>query len=557
MSGTSRESSPSNRIHSSNAASSGEDRAATQRSLQHASVALEVAYNRIRQVRRNLLQVSESLPNSEALPRSTVEYNEVRPGHDALVLSGGDSEESEVDAELFGTSGRLLSVPPLPHSISMTEESTTFADSGNSPGATHGLPSITNSLEPPSLFRPSVGTVRPPRQPTRQQLSPGDVPFFSRRGSNQDSASTARGLRVAAREANAQDPTADFLAYAADLDRILVRASGPQPGSSMTSAISNIRTERQNGLQRYADSRDAQRATPAPTGVLPSSTTSWRSPDPRRWRMRPEVRPDALQFSIEASDRIQSILNPPVTTQSSSDIPRAPLAPEPGTTPLPGNTPAVAPSLYRRYHEALQSDNMASNVNIDWSDEEFISWLFPAQDHPLQPSRDFPSLVPQQNNRPQNPDAVRITRTTDTAVSPPENSLPRRGWARLDPDGDEISSNEEEELERSRTEYRLRALHRARQIAAAQNNDMRSEYPYGGLYRDYNGQRTLYGSVLDSTMTVQGRRHFSNLDEGNSIPLHVDPLPMPLVSMVTTPECPPDDIYVEIDVPKLACLAGR
>lgn len=60
----------------------------THRSLQQASQALELASNRIRQVRRSLLQLSESLPSNESIVRGV--YNELRPAHDALVLTGAD-----------------------------------------------------------------------------------------------------------------------------------------------------------------------------------------------------------------------------------------------------------------------------------------------------------------------------------------------------------------------------------------------------------------------------------------------------------------------------------
>ena len=124
---------------------------------------------------------------------------------------------------------------------------------------------------------------------------------------------------------------------------------------------------------------------------------------------------------------------------------------------------------------------------------------------------------------------------------------------RLDLDGNEIPADEEEELERSRTEYRIRALQQARQNIATQS---------GGLPRSTNDQppqRTHYGSVLDSTLNVPDARQ-----SGSSSPLphaprlYVDPLPMPLASMIIPQETRKQEAgRADIVIPTHACLAGR
>ncbi|PPQ98919.1 hypothetical protein CVT24_003550 [Panaeolus cyanescens] len=128
---------------------------------------------------------------------------------------------------------------------------------------------------------------------------------------------------------------------------------------------------------------------------------------------------------------------------------------------------------------------------------------------------------------------------------------PRRGWARLDSDGIEIPQNEEEELERSRTEYRLRALQRAREDGA------RSMYAdaLGGHYH------APYGSVMDAALNIQGpsgrsSSHTTQDEYRPRCPFYVDPLPMPLASMEMKPE-KVDDLYVDIVLSKKACFAGR
>jgi len=127
---------------------------------------------------------------------------------------------------------------------------------------------------------------------------------------------------------------------------------------------------------------------------------------------------------------------------------------------------------------------------------------------------------------------------------------------RLDPDGNEIPADEEEELERSRTEYRVRALERARQNIATQS----SELPRST--NDQPLQRTHHGSVLDSTLNVPDARQSggpSPSPHTNHPPrLYVDPLPMPLASMIIPQRTrKQEDDCADIIVPMHACLAGR
>ena len=133
--------------------------------------------------------------------------------------------------------------------------------------------------------------------------------------------------------------------------------------------------------------------------------------------------------------------------------------------------------------------------------------------------------------------------------------------ARLDADGDEIPPNEEEELERQRTSYRVRAQQRARQhLTPNQVDSARS------LAR-LDGPRDMHGSVIDSTRTVPDVRRQQPL-LANYTPAgaevkdpYVNPLPMPLESMVMTADSidspGEEDIFIDIVFPKNACIAGR
>ena len=109
-------------------------------------------------------------------------------------------------------------------------------------------------------------------------------------------------------------------------------------------------------------------------------------------------------------------------------------------------------------------------------------------------------------------------------------------------------------MERSRTEYRIRALHRAREHANRSDDSIEHR-----IYQPNGVQRVAYGSVMDATLNIQDRRHqsyFAHRDD--QVPFYVDPLPMPLSSMVMKPEkSEQNEPCADIIVPRDACLAGR
>ncbi|KAF8912924.1 hypothetical protein CPB84DRAFT_1759882 [Gymnopilus junonius] len=487
----------------------------TQRGLQEASVALDVAYNRIRQVRRNLLQLSETQPTLEGgTSHSVGDRDEIRPAHEALLLSGGELEEYNQGVQRAWTPP-VRSMPPSPSQHSGGTDD--YLPPASSLSDTTGLSGSPAFFQIPGNQESDPST-RPPRFRSRRERSPTDMQFFYRRASSPDSASTTRGLRVAAREAQGQDSSVDFHAYAAEFDRLLTR-----------------QRERMAELQRTTEARDTQRT--GPVSAIPPhpliSTTPWRSPDPRRWRsFRP---PNARQSSTEIMNQFEP-LSSMLDRASSSD----------GSRP-PWSTERRPPYLAHSNRETLFSEDMSNNINIDWSDDDFISWLFPEQDSHSLPPRDLASQLPTDPSA--NAETIRVTRTTNTTLSPAEHPPPRRGWARLDPDGNEIPENEEEELERSRTQYRLRALQQTRQSGRAS----------GGLFQDFSRQRSMYGSVLDATLHVQEERQRSVPAHSNdSTRLYVDPLPIPLAAMVLDPETPQqNDIGVDVVIPHYACIAGR
>lgn len=406
--------------------SNGQEHSDTQRSLQEASVALEAAYNRIRQVRRSLIELSESLPDTASGRSGRAEmnsnYSGLGPVHDALLLSEGSRDERFV--ELYGMP---LIMPPNRNATPISQPIPLVASDLGSENPNDSTPYPNrSSVDSSTLFQPFVASnILPPRLSRRDLVNDAQYLQVQRRGLQHDTSATTRGLRVAAREANAQMTNLSTLS--AEYERILAL----QPDFDLPSVPSfgenGARWERPSRTQRNFDPRDGRRSIPTPS--LPPSTPplmSWRAQDPRRWRMRPEVRPPMRPLNAEASDRLQalsnSMMNQDMVAQPPPSVQPPQISIDPRVDPMFGFSGNSAQPP-RRY--ASHPDDVENSVNIDWVDEDFISWFSPAQDQYL---RDFPTFSPRIPRPQNNNNAITVTRTTDTAVSPPESLPPRRGW---------------------------------------------------------------------------------------------------------------------------------
>ncbi|KAJ3506090.1 hypothetical protein NLJ89_g7064 [Agrocybe chaxingu] len=477
----------------------------SQRSLHNASMALDAAYNRIRQVRRSLLQVSD--PSSSQEPQRPAPRSEIRPGHRALILSegsGGEEGNQELDALQ-----ELEVLERLAHSSIASPESSALGSNSRTRNRSTG----SDAPNPPA---PTVLPPRFSRQPEWFYLSQ-----LQRQGANSQSAATTRGLQVAAREAGLALPTSNA---DSDLQRLGVDFA------SLTA--------------QYRDILEAQRrASPGPDGIRPREmqdghSTAARAPgdaqppvstfrrDARRWRSR-ETRsymdPGFVAGVYAERDQAAAEVNASMR-QSSSYTPATRVTSDPRLRYYPTD-PSVG------------GWSIANLDSADWGNDEM--W-FAIDPQIPRPPAEIQASSPAEPNEPENGDGL-LVRTT--IAGPPRGASIRRGWARLDADGNEISYSEEEELERSRTEYRLRALRRARQ-----------QHAPSGV--------SIHGSVMDSALNIPTVRRESSTtfpshhSSSDSRSFYVDPLPMPLSSMVTINK-PTDVCHPDVIVPIHACLAGR
>lgn len=534
-----------------------EQHAESQRNLYQASVALEAAYDRVRRVRRSLLQLSGTLTASNSQPQSsTFDNRQIGPSHEAIILTGDplvreDEQSTPASPPFF---------PPYP---SPEQERQAPYHSRNSPA--EGMRNLNLNSSGPSTTRrtlqPHPSSIS---QPFRSSGSPShsllhrslsDASQSLQVGIHRDDPSTALGRRVAAREAAGRLNSSASHRDSNPADPGTLQYFGHFQRPDLGRLDPLIEDERDDIIARTLALEGRRSARPHPVSL--------RSQEARRLQ---GVRSDTRQLSrssfSDRSERLSLLSNFPaqnLTTPLSSNIPRPLLFDEPSRYASAREEILDESPLRRNYviHRRLGPDGeeRVHNINLEWNDDDLPSWLLSRgrdqEDLPVFAAGPFRMSPSSSNNDQSSYDSrVHSTRTANTLVFPPEVLARRRGWARLDPDGNEIPSDEEEELERSRTEYRIRALYQARMSAqAASGSGTRSTHSqasYDGVTaRTYNRN---FRVAPVSYRTPEFSRE--------ATPFLVDPLPMSLSEMIPSSKSGETDDHIII-VPKHASLAGR
>ena len=404
----------------------------TQRSLHEASTALETAYNRIRRV-QSLLQLSDSLPNADTPRRFDHDLDSIGPGHDALVLSANQSDngmdfDDSVDANFSSLS--IERPDTLSNFESRRRNGVTRPSRATSPANANqpvfSSGSYSSTTQNMSFFRPTD--------------SLNESRFSQRYGTNEDSASTTRGLRVAAREANARTSVIDQMDRNAELLHGLAHERLPRhPEESGSPYVANDTPSR---LSRNPEFRRMAPLSP----ILTASSTmsppsgSWRALETRRWRnLRQDARQTARPMSYDRLDAYPSfsnVVNNDFMSQPSSTTPHSLYLADQRNRRFP-----TVSEHFRLYQEALIDDHplaqrnrrfgdIPGNFTADW-DADFVPWFLPTPRSDLPQQYRDPLPLPSRYNGQQHDDTTRVTRTTSTTISPPEDSLPRRGWGAL------------------------------------------------------------------------------------------------------------------------------
>lgn len=407
-----------------------EQHAESQRHLYQASVALEAAYDRVRQVRRSLLQLSDTLPASNSQPRtSTLDNRQIGPSHEAIVLTGDplvrEDEQSPPATPPF--------FPPYPspqperqapyHSRNFSAEGMRNLNLNTSGPSTtrRTLPPHSSSISQP--FRSSGS-------PSHRSLS--DASQSMQVGIYRDDPSTALGRRVAAREAAGRLNSSASRRDSDPADPGTLQYFGHSQRPDLGRLDPLIEDgEREDILSRTLEGRRSARPHPV----------SLRSQEARRSQ---GVRSDTRQLSrssfSDRSERLSLLSNFPaqnLMTPLSSNIPRPLLFDEPSSYASAREEIAEESPLRRNYviHRRLGPDGeeRVHNINLEWNDDDLPSWLLSRgrdqEDLPVfaaGPLRMNPSLG--NSNQSSYDSAIHSPRRADTLVVPPEILARRRGW---------------------------------------------------------------------------------------------------------------------------------
>ncbi|KAJ6626925.1 hypothetical protein B0H10DRAFT_1997236 [Mycena sp. CBHHK59/15] len=596
-------------------------RADTQHSLRAASAALQAAYRRIRQVRRSLVELTEPLPSLD----SDAQNGGIGPGHSALLLTASPIEESSDTDDAIDLRA-LRSHLAAADGHTQYEYLDRFASTGDPWGDYQSPLTPPTAPDPPRPRRQvqlpspafSVESLNQPIIPRRSML---ESQLARRREAvNPDDPATFIGRRVAAREAAGPSRPVDHprlshmdpVLRAVEMERELIHLRTlthqrrTDPGlSARADALSRSEMLR---AARSLDTETFRAGHRQPPNNISTNVPVHARPPPnaRRWRaMRAaetrqsssgstqspaSAHPDRL--SLLSNFSVQNLSTP--TSAIARDRPLLFEEPLSYAPPANGNrrdsrdtvdSPIGSERSYFIHRRVnADGDELVHNINLEWDDEDPLSWLMPTRERLLNERQDYPSSVTRRRLAPptfdERSEAVRGTRGQGSVVTP---EIRRRGWARLDPDGNAIPSDEEEELERSRAEYRIRALYQARASAAAVTSSAerraqsgidvpghlnfdsdRNAARFANLVtrtsispddyptrestsprvrlnsRDsYPGQRLGFGTVLDSVLSVDNRPRQTQtngsgmLIYGSSVPFVVDPLPIPLSDMMS------------------------
>ncbi|RDB29033.1 hypothetical protein Hypma_015111 [Hypsizygus marmoreus] len=588
------------------------DHSETHRSLQQASAALEAAYLRIRQVRRNLLEMTDTLPSSE---RRSQEGSNIGPNHESITLAGGLDADAVGSGEDSATRDALSPVSTTFEERLRQFEATIQSDLQRRSERYQELPPVTpsptHSTPPPS----NQTTIRrPPILPRRSQL---ESQFARRREIAMDDAATSLGRRVAARQAagslNSQpnvtpsrrstlgsENNSTRLVATIERDIEHFRSLARQRRSEPTPATVLEGLDLADRTNRTVDNPTSRLTHPHSlvTGDSPSRRFSlvpqqeMRSGDSRRRRFLLSNSPISSQserLSLLSNFSVQNL-----STPVSAGIPRPLLFDEPAsyipaanfTQPSADGVESASDTGEERNYTIRRRLNADGEehvhpINLDWLrlDEDAQSWLMPRDPN------DDPMSYPERSvyNRAQRRDTVQPAQNGGTSESP-AGPPRRRGWARLDPDGNEIPSDEEEELERVRAEYRVQAQSRPRppnnlfgtgfdarpgllqslhapttstSLAPDDDADL-NEDVIPRVRLNARDSRPFVGTVMDSVIAVDTLCKDAAPAVYSSPPVSPFcpyPLPMPLEEMVwSAPKTRPTRV---VRVHKHANLAGR
>ncbi|PFH54722.1 hypothetical protein AMATHDRAFT_264 [Amanita thiersii Skay4041] len=542
------------------------------RNLHQVDAALDAAYQRIQEVQWNLLGLRERRSFG------------MSPGHSGITLTGssGSSQSSRPSSarlplNQLGRSQRVMAssidnperIPPLVF---------TRAPSQNSQSRT--------------LFRPL------PDLSIRR--SPSDPPHTHRL----DEATTALGRRVAAREASRYatyplshqhfpptirlDQTSGWVPLRQDHEQRPFLERQRHDSTTGTDTVSS-----QSPMESVPPNLEDERRSVRSTRTQLSRGSNGSIMDSSASASRNSYSSNSERLSLLSNVSLRNFATPSSTQHTLFEEPTS-FFPYESTTPEErdgDDSPADGRLQVDHRRLASDGDEAAQRINLHWDDEFPSNWLIIRDGFAQDSSQNLPSRVAADRVTSSPNHVLLAPQMLNNTPLPSEGTTRRRGWgtfhqnlqngasahalptARLDADGDEIPMDEEEELERMRTEYRLRAQDRIRQLTEITqaprfySEVMLTDSPVDDTispsrsflqFRSNHDFRSSYGSVGDSIACIGDRVGKMQASNKPVQPYRPNPLPMPLGAMVEVPASNvPQCLHRTVPVSEYASFACR
>lgn len=498
----------------------------TQNSLRQASVALDAAYERVTQLRRNINNLLNRMPPefaegpSPARDRTT--ESSIAPQHAALVLTGSDAAESDVD---FNTRVQRLRTIINPSARQRLEDFESM--SRRRRGSTSERPLELSHHRSQWWDTPadSPSRILPPR-PRSPPLP--DLVLPSNNGTHFSSSLEERSV------------------FRSELGII-----NPDDPNTMIGRQVAART----ALDRpSATSPPLEQRPQDQTSVITRDLASLTSRLVRRGVRRMETTRQAESEQPSLNDRSSLQGQGVVPAPSETEMDWEPTIPQSNNDPLLTLVLDVAAVP----DSSMRPSQSSSGTSRRWTNDHADRTLLideRGQGPPSVSERPLPHFM----NARSWPSEVTANGAGEASTSS-SSGRRRRRWARLlNADGDEVISDDEDGVERNRRSQRLMY---ALPDATVSSTSPRSEEDSFLPYTSASIMHPLDDDPAEAIRVRLNSHHHSKEDLfSHSISLrtysqHVDPLPTPLSEMLRHPTVPAQ-VPRFIPVSKHASLAGR
>ncbi|KAG8220122.1 hypothetical protein J3R82DRAFT_1143 [Butyriboletus roseoflavus] len=535
--------------------------------LRQASVALDTAYERITSLRNSINNMLNRIPQevagtrtstgstdtSGSQPRHSLGHDaSIRPPHSALVLSG-----EQVVEELNVRATRLRSLIP-PSARQRLEE---FESNSRSNARRE---SALSSSDHPRLDRSDFHLVLPrsrtPPMPdlvllrARDYADPRATQRRDLQSANRDESSTMIGRRVTARvnASNGHGSRSSRLSFSQIEQRLQAQtAQVAQELESMTEQLTTQRSRRVELASPRVRGENAAATAPDNWALAPSQVASTTATGDLRLAPNPPVggRPLRPTRDVTLVDNTTRIGVPqPISRTSSDGTPIDELS-----APARRSLSAAFREHIATYRDHAQVASFSQDTPRDLANTPEVRGTLV---NLLSRDRDDRFLSARQTEYTRH--GVDTNRRDDASVrsdpsSPAGQGRRRQGWTRLNADGDEVDSDEDDNMSPHTRRLRMRFAYGTPSV------DQRPTRSHTVTIEDILWRTSGSDSEADAPSPDTTESCHSLFQSSPPRPpfRHPHPLPTPVEDMLVYPATKPPQLPRVICVSKFASLAGR